>query len=83
MQSSVHECAFKSDANMLISAPTGAGKTNIAAMAMLRAISHTLRKNSSRNNSSSEVASFHVHAIKMVYIAPMKALVQEVVRTFT
>lgn len=73
MQSNVYTCAFNSDANMLISAPTGAGKTNIAAMAMLRAISHTLRNN---NNNISKVASFNVNAIKMVYIAPMKALVQ-------
>lgn len=74
MQSKTFPCAFRSDENMLISAPTGAGKTNVALLAMLRAVENA------RNPSTGAI---NLHDLKMVYVAPMKALVQEVVRTFT
>nr|CAJ2470089.1 unnamed protein product [Leishmania braziliensis] len=74
MQSKVYDCAFHSDENMLVSAPTGAGKTNVAMMAMLRAIA------AARNTATGVIDG---HSLKMVYVAPMKALVQEVVRTFS
>ncbi|KAG8345871.1 DEAD DEAH box helicase Type III restriction enzyme res subunit Helicase conserved C terminal domain [Trypanosoma vivax] len=73
MQSKTFECAFNSDENMLVSAPTGAGKTNVAMMTMLRAIRNATKRN----------GSIDLHKLKMVYVAPMKALVQEVVRTFS
>ena len=38
VQSKVYECAFQSAENMLICAPTGAGKTNVAMLTMLREI---------------------------------------------
>ncbi|KAG5481552.1 hypothetical protein LSCM1_05573 [Leishmania martiniquensis] len=74
MQSKVYDCAFHSDENVLVSAPTGAGKTNVAMMAMLRAIA------AARNPMTRVIDG---HSLKMVYVAPMKALVQEVVRTFS
>lgn len=74
MQSKAFSCAFKSDENMLVSAPTGAGKTNVALLAMLRAVNNAMNK---------ETGVICLHELKMVYVAPMKALVQEVVRTFT
>ncbi|CAJ1987883.1 Brr2 / U5 small nuclear ribonucleoprotein 200 kDa helicase / U5-200K [Leishmania donovani] len=74
MQSKVYDCAFHSDENMLVSAPTGAGKTNVAMMAMLRTIA------AARNPVTGVIDG---HSLKMVYVAPMKALVQEVVRTFS
>jgi pre-mRNA-splicing helicase BRR2 len=74
MQSIVFPCAFESDANMLVCAPTGAGKTNVALLAMLRCID-TFRDGATGRI---DVAEF-----KMLYIAPMKALVQEVVQTFS
>jgi pre-mRNA-splicing helicase BRR2 len=74
MQSKVYDCAFHSDENMLISAPTGAGKTNVAMMTMLRAI------DAARNATTGVIDGRN---LKMVYVAPMKALVQEVVRTFS
>ena len=36
IQSEVYQTAFKSNSNMLVCAPTGAGKTNIALMTVLR-----------------------------------------------
>ncbi|KAG5508225.1 hypothetical protein JKF63_05481 [Porcisia hertigi] len=74
MQSKVYDCAFHSDENMLVSAPTGAGKTNVAMMAMLRAIA------AARSPTTGVIDG---HDLKMVYVAPMKALVQEVVRAFS
>jgi replicative superfamily II helicase len=38
IQSSVFASAYKSNENLLICAPTGAGKTNIAMLAILREI---------------------------------------------
>lgn len=38
IQSQIYEAAYKSNENLLICAPTGAGKTNVALMAMVREI---------------------------------------------
>ncbi len=78
VQSRVCSTALESDDNFLVCAPTGAGKTNVALLAMLRTMSH-FREDSSTSLSSSMDGS----AFKMVYIAPMKALVQEMVATFS
>ncbi|GMM52110.1 hypothetical protein DASB73_030730 [Starmerella bacillaris] len=60
-QSRVSEGVVNSDKNVLVCAPTGAGKTNMALMA----ISKCLQSNK-----------------RAVYIAPMKALAQELVASF-
>ena len=52
---------------MLVCAPTGAGKTNIATLTILQAIRMA--------GEESEV--------KIVYISPMKALANELVQKFT
>lgn len=65
--------AFNDDGNMLICAPTGSGKTNVAMLAILREIG----KN--RNPQSGEIM---LDDFKIVYIAPLKALVQEQVGNF-
>lgn len=57
---------------MLICAPTGAGKTNIALLAMLNTIGKYI-------NSKGIV---NLNKFKIVYLAPMKALVAEMVLTF-
>lgn len=68
IQSKIYPSAFESDDNMLICAPTGAGKTNCAALTMLRAIGQHID---------------NLDNLKMVYIAPMKALVAEVAGSFS
>lgn len=65
--------AFNDDANMLICAPTGSGKTNVAMLTILREIG----KN--RNPESGEIM---LDDFKIIYIAPLKALVQEQVGNF-
>jgi replicative superfamily II helicase len=73
MQSQVFPAAYHTDENLLICAPTGAGKTNVAMTTILRELAKWRDE---------ERDAFHYDLFKMVYIAPMKALVQEVVRTF-
>ena len=72
IQSKVHKAAFESNENLLICAPTGAGKTNIALMTILQVLA-TKRKNNGK---------FDINNFKVIYIAPMKALVTEIVGNF-
>jgi pre-mRNA-splicing helicase BRR2 len=73
VQSKVFPCAFQSDENMLLCAPTGAGKTNVAMLAILRAVANAM-PGGRDGGGAADLASF-----KVVYVAPMKALVAEVV----
>ncbi|KAL6715877.1 Pre-mRNA-splicing helicase BRR2 [Lecanora helva] len=73
IQTKCFPTAFNDDGNMLICAPTGSGKTNVAMLAMLREIG----KN--RNPDTGEIM---LDDFKIVYIAPLKALVQEQVGNF-
>jgi replicative superfamily II helicase len=60
---------------MLISAPTGAGKTNIALLTILREASLHLNEESSNWDLS-------LKNFKIIYIAPLKALASEIVTKF-
>lgn len=73
IQSKIYPKAFKSDDNILLCAPTGAGKTNAAMLTVLRAI---------ENNRDPKTGQIDLNAFKIVYVAPLKALVQEQVREF-
>ena len=74
IQSKIFECAYTSNENVLVCAPTGAGKTNIA---MLCAMQEIAKHFDEENNCLLEHDDF-----KIVYVAPMKALAAEVTRTF-
>ena len=71
IQSKVYDQAFKTPNNMLICAPTGAGKTIVALLAILQVVGMN------RSNDRINLSKF-----KVVYIAPMKALVNEIVQSF-
>ncbi|KAJ3338078.1 DEIH-box ATPase [Gonapodya sp. JEL0774] len=73
VQSRVYKSAFEMDENMLLCAPTGAGKTNVAMLTILREIGKY------RNPETGELA---LDQFKIIYVAPMKALVQEMVGNF-
>ncbi|KAL8922071.1 MAG: hypothetical protein Q9208_005381 [Pyrenodesmia sp. 3 TL-2023] len=73
IQTECFPSAFKDDGNMLVCAPTGSGKTNVAMLTMLREIGKH------RNDSTGEIM---LDDFKIVYIAPLKALVQEQVGNF-
>jgi len=72
IQSRIYDCALFSAENMLICAPTGAGKTNCAMLTMLHEIGM-------QRGPDGDIA---LDAFKIVYVAPMKALVQEMVLNF-
>ncbi|KAL3697093.1 hypothetical protein R1sor_011169 [Riccia sorocarpa] len=69
VQSRVYETALFTHENLLLCAPTGAGKTNVAMLAILHEIG-LQRK---------EDGSIDLSGFKIVYVAPMKALVAEMV----
>lgn len=73
IQTKCFPTAFNDDGNMLICAPTGSGKTNVAMLAMLREIGKH------RNPDTGEIM---LDDFKIVYVAPLKALVQEQVGNF-
>ena len=73
IQTTCFPAAFEDDGNMLVCAPTGSGKTNVAMLTMLREIGKY------RNPDTGEIA---LDDFKIVYIAPLKALVQEQVGNF-
>ncbi|KAH6604717.1 hypothetical protein Trco_006424 [Trichoderma cornu-damae] len=73
IQSKCFPTAFEDDGNMLVCAPTGSGKTNVAMLTILREIG---------KNRNPETGEIDLDAFKIVYIAPLKALVQEQVGNF-
>lgn len=73
IQSKCFPTAFEDDGNMLICAPTGSGKTNVGMLTILREIG---------KNRDPETGAINLDAFKIVYIAPLKALVQEQVGNF-
>lgn len=107
VQSQVYPCALLTKENMLLCAPTSAGKTNVALLAMLREIGEHLRPATpddpeeigvwvSGEDEDPEVElseeelrkhgqrlMVDTSAFKIVYVAPMKSLVQEMCMSFS
>ncbi|KAI1304494.1 Sec63 Brl domain-containing protein [Xylaria venustula] len=77
MQSLVYPVAYKSNENMLICAPTGAGKTDAAMLTILQTIGQYLTPNPIENMETTDFA-VDLEDFKIVYVAPMKALAAEV-----
>ena len=73
LQSKIFDGIFNTDENVLCCAPTGAGKTNVALLSVLRLV----KKN------YSELTRRLTGDFKVVYISPLKALATEVVRKFS
>lgn len=72
IQSVVFHRAYHNNDNLLVCAPTGAGKTNVAMLTIVNAIrSHT------------DQGVIHRDEFKIVYVAPMKALAAEMVANFS
>jgi antiviral helicase SLH1 len=77
MQSLLYQVAYKTSENMLICAPTGAGKTDAAMLTILHAISANVSPDPFEEPDASEFT-VKVDDFKVVYVAPMKALAAEV-----
>ncbi|KAL0232237.1 hypothetical protein PCE1_002579 [Barthelona sp. PCE] len=72
LQSLVFEKAFNTDKNLLVCAPTGAGKTNVAFLTVMRTLQTCV------DESGMKFDREKLKNVKMVYLAPMKALVTEI-----
>ncbi|XP_052757266.1 putative U5 small nuclear ribonucleoprotein 200 kDa helicase [Galleria mellonella] len=73
IQSRISKAALETDENLLVCAPTGAGKTNVALLCILREVGKHVNDDGSVN----------VNDFKMIYVAPMRSLVQEMVGNFS
>lgn len=73
IQSRLQATALKSDENLLLCAPTGAGKTNVALLTMMREIGKNINTDGTIN----------ADKFKIIYVAPMRSLVQEMVGNFS
>lgn len=73
VQSKLSQVCLHSDENLLLCAPTGAGKTNVAMMTILREVGKHIDETT---------GNIRADEFKIIYIAPMKSLVQEMVGNF-
>ena len=85
LQSAVYPLGYGSNENLLVCAPTGAGKTDVAMLTVLRTIKMHARnvdpgigEHASRNAFGIRLDDF-----KIIYVAPMKALASEIVAKFS
>lgn len=78
IQSKMCDVALYSSENLLLCAPTGAGKTNVAWLTMLNILAQFRKEESDDLDPT-----FDLEAFKIIYVAPMKALVQEQVKNFS
>ena len=74
IQSKVLPTVLNTDENLLICAPTSSGKTNIALLSIMRLLS--LYRDE-------DTGIIDTKSFKVVYIAPMKALIKEIVGYFS
>ncbi|KAL8003118.1 putative Sec63 domain, transcription-repair coupling factor, C2 domain superfamily [Plasmopara halstedii] len=80
LQSKLFHAAYHSNQNLLVCAPTGAGKTNVAMLTILQEVkTQYIRSKDERSVSFTQ----RLAKIKIIYVAPMKALAQEVVTKFS
>jgi activating signal cointegrator complex subunit 3 len=77
LQTKVFPSAYQTNANMLVCAPTGAGKTNVALMTVLQQISQHII-DYDEGSGTIDKSQF-----KIIYVAPMKALAAEIAGKFS
>ncbi|GFP99856.1 probable ATP-dependent DNA helicase hfm1 [Phtheirospermum japonicum] len=75
LQSECFSTCYLSDVNMVISAPTGSGKTVLFELCIMRLLSKFINGDGNFTH--------HKGTLKTIYIAPSKALVQEKVRDWS
>lgn len=78
MQSLVYPVAYKTSENMLICAPTGAGKTDAAMLTILNTVAKNILPSPWEEPDATDFV-VQTDEFKIVYVAPMKALAAEIV----
>jgi antiviral helicase SLH1 len=77
MQSLVYSVAYNTSENMLICAPTGAGKTDAAMLTILNTVAKYITPNPIEHSGATDFTVLS-EDFKVIYVAPMKALAAEV-----
>lgn len=80
MQSLVYPVAYNTNENMLVCAPTGAGKTDVALLTILHTINQFVTETVVEDEVTIDIA---YDDFKIVYIAPLKALAAEIVEKYS
>ena len=80
IQTAVYPVAFKQSRNLLVAAPTGAGKTNIALLTILQIVSQHVPDAATQTDPAKW--NMKDKQFKIIYIAPLKALAAEIVGKF-
>jgi len=86
LQSAVYPLGYGSNENLLVCAPTGAGKTDVAMLTVLRTIKQHARNLDPLIGGASAINNiFGIRHddFKIIYVAPMKALASEIVAKFS
>ena len=81
VQSLVYPVAYNSNENMLICAPTGAGKTDVALLTILHTIGQFVTE--TVGNDNEVTVDIDYDEFKIVYVAPLKALAAEIVEKYS
>jgi len=76
MQSLVYPVAYNTNENMLVCAPTGAGKTDVALLTILHTIGQFVTE------AEEGVIDVDYDEFKIIYVAPLKALAAEIVEKY-
>ncbi|KAF8983689.1 hypothetical protein BGZ46_009737 [Entomortierella lignicola] len=82
IQSIVYPVAYETNENILMCAPTGAGKTDVSLLAILRTL-HQHCTPTPRHGIDPKEYVVAKNDFKIVFVAPMKALAAEIVRKFS
>jgi replicative superfamily II helicase len=77
IQSIIFDTGYKTNENLLVCAPTGAGKTDVAMLTVL----HEIKQNLTETESGGVI--LRKSEFKIVYVAPMKAHAADVVSKFS
>ncbi|KAF9171872.1 hypothetical protein BGX20_006778 [Mortierella sp. AD010] len=81
IQSIVYPVAYETNENILMCAPTGAGKTDVSLLTILRTLSQHCTPAPRQGIDPKEYV-IAKNDFKIVFVAPMKALAAEIVRKF-
>ncbi|ODV78726.1 DNA-directed DNA polymerase [Suhomyces tanzawaensis NRRL Y-17324] len=80
-QSLVYPVAYNTNENMLVCAPTGAGKTDIALLTILHTINQFVTE--TIDGDGDITVDIDYDEFKIVYVAPLKALAAEIVEKYS
>lgn len=82
MQSLIYDVGYNTNENMLVCAPTGAGKTDVALLTILHTIKQFILERNLLDGAEVNI-DIEYDEFKIVYVAPLKALAAEIVEKFS